>query len=68
MIQISHIKAVNFFATIKESLSRFDNYFDDIINNDHFYDLCSELEDAWGKYILLSNGKYIGLVFKHNLY
>ena len=57
-----------FFATIKESLSE-DSIiiFDDIINNDHFYDLCSELEDAWEKYVLLSNEKYIGLVFKHNL-
>ena len=61
-------KSIEFFHTIKESLSE-DSIiiFDDIINNDHFYDLCSELEDAWEKYVLLSNGKYIGLVFKHNL-
>ena len=57
-----------FFATIKESLSG-DSIiiFDDIINNDHFYDLCLDLDNSWEKFVLLSNEKYFGLVFKHNL-
>ena len=57
-----------FFTTIKESLSS-DSIviFDDIINNDHFYDLCSDLDDSWEKYVLLSKGRHLGLVFKNCL-
>lgn len=36
--------------------------FDDIVDNDHFYDFTRTLEDSWKSYVLDDGNKYIGLI------
>ena len=40
--------------------------FDDIIDNDHFYDLANNLNDSWKSYVIFDDLKYIGILKNHN--
>ena len=40
--------------------------FDDIIDNDHFYDLANNLDNSWESYVIFDDLKYIGTLKNHN--
>tara|TARA_Y100000739_G_C20613972_1_gene470648 strand:- start:802 stop:1632 length:831 start_codon:yes stop_codon:yes gene_type:complete len=41
--------------------------FDDIVDNDHFYDFCKTLDNSWKYFVLDDGSKFIGLLQKTNL-
>tara|TARA_B100000214_G_C23967062_1_gene628263 strand:+ start:1626 stop:2438 length:813 start_codon:yes stop_codon:yes gene_type:complete len=40
--------------------------FDDIIDNNHFYDLANNLDDSWKSYVIFDDLKYIGILKNHD--